>query len=137
MIGACRGILYDYRAVLRVGDRPNRVLVQELPVKHNRLWLWLSSNTIGCVCRRAGYAQNKQGEHCDTIVFSSCPLAGLIDSLGYDRSSHTSGLIDSLGDTRLDKMLTRVFLDQLQEVLAGLVSGRRNRSRSIRLRKEI
>jgi hypothetical protein len=89
------------------------------------------------VCIGYRYGRNEQGEHCDTIVFSSCPLAGLIDSLGYDRSSHTSGLIDSLGDTRLDKMGIWIFLDQLQEVLAGLVSGQGNRSRSIRLKEEI
>jgi hypothetical protein len=89
------------------------------------------------VCRRAGYGRNEQSEHCDTIVFSCCPLAGLIDSLGYDRSSHTSGSIDSLGDTRLDKMGIWIFLDQLQEVLAGLVSGQRSRSRSIRLMEKI
>jgi hypothetical protein len=38
---------------------------------------------------------------------------------------------------RLDKMGIWIFLDQRQEVLAGMVSGRRNRSRSIRLREEI
>ncbi len=89
------------------------------------------------VCVGYRYARNEQGEHCDTIVFSCCPLARLIDSLGYDRSSHTSGSIDSLGDTRLDKMGIWIFLDQLQEVLAGLVSGNGSRSRSIRLREEI
>ena len=62
--------LWLRRVILRVDDRLNRVLARQLPVKHNRLWLWLSSNTIGCVCRRAGYAWNEQGGHCDTIVFS-------------------------------------------------------------------
>jgi hypothetical protein len=47
---------------------------------------------VVCVGNRYGW--DDQGIHCDTIVFSYCTLAGLIDSLG---------------DTRLDKMLTKVF----------------------------
>ena len=70
-------------------------------------------------------------------MYSYCPLAGLTDSLGYEHSSHTSGSIDSLGDTRLDKMWIWIFLDQLQEVLAGMVSGQGCRCRMVRLVEEI
>lgn len=73
------------------------------------------------VCRRAGYARKQQGVHCFTIVFSCCPLAGSIDSLG---------------DTRLDKMSTEVFLDQRQEVLVGTVCGKMDRSRIVRLMEQ-
>jgi len=55
-------------------------------------------------------------------VFSCCPLAGTIDSLG---------------DGQLDKMGTEIFLDQRQEVLVGLVSGQGVRSRTVRLMEEI